>query len=361
MEILIVPSIAIPCFDLAEIEEAKGEARQNKIEDLVNTLATVGFAAISTKNNTLEKVFEAAQKFFSMSSQEKGLYSEKDSLGFVPFQQETLGGEKVGYERYRYIPSVFNMPEKLGLFKDTVEAIGKEYNEIARRLVALIAEGVGVKADEMMVSEKGYSVSVKHYPRSLNGNIVHPAHRDISPITILPEGTASGLQVLVDGIYRDIVIPKGHVLVNTGELLCNKMGGMIPGAFHRVIAKDWPEQGRYQVAVFNDFPENFSLAPIPHLLNKMVEKIQDPKKREAYKNQFMMGTEEDNFLAYQLNVIGDFTNGSTEVINDLIQKRQLRNPSEELVRKFPECDWDKAREVNKRVREANMEPLFESS
>lgn len=353
----------IPSFDLSEIETSKGEKRKELIQHLLHTFETIGFAALYAPprlENAHQKIFKAAHEFFSKDSEEKKGFMEKDSLGYVPYRQEKLKEEAVDMERYRYIPGKFKIPEVLNEFGTAVEEIGKEYNSLALRLCSLFAEGIGVKLEELPITDQSYSVSIKHYPKTSDlyeGKIVHPHHRDISPITILPAGTESGLQVLINGVYKDIAIPKGCVLANTGDILCNKTAGRLRGADHRVVYKgNWPEHGRYQVAVFNDFPENFPLAPIPSLVEEAMAKI-----KEAYLGQFISGTEEENNLAYQWNVLGDISGATKEKINDLIQKGFFRNPTERLINSFPDCDWEKAKEADKKMKQVGLTPLFESS
>ncbi len=355
----------IPVFDLSIIESATGLTRKKLLADLINAFVTIGFGALYVPhlNAAHERIFNEAHRFFSLNEQTKSKYSTPDSFGYVPFGQEQLRGETIGAERYRYIPEKLTLPQDLGDFSAAVEEIGQEYNQLARRLAALFAEGIGVPGDALPISDKLFTMSIKHYPKPTedwDGEVVHPHHRDISPITILPAGTEAGLQVLRDGKYQDIVIPEGCVVANTGELLCNKTAGYFYGADHRVVKRgDWPPHGRYQIALFTDFPEDFSLAPFPSLIDEVTREM-TPTQRGAFVGQFMTGTEAENFQAYQINVIGEESVTAAK-IDDLISKGFLRNPSKRLKEQFPECNWGRAEEANKRLLEEGLTPLFTSS
>lgn len=352
----------IPSFDLSKIETAKGEKRKELIHDLLHTFETIGFAALYAPHleDLHHKVFKAAHEFFSKEGEAKRAFMENESLGYVPYRQENLKDETIDFERYRYIPGKFKIPDVLSEFGLAVEEIGREYNSLALRLRSLFAEGFGVKPEELPINDQSYSVSVKHYPNSSDlykGKVVFPQHRDISPITILPAGTEAGLQVLMDGVYKDIAIPEGCVLANTGDTLCNKTAGRLRGAVHRVVHNgNWPEHGRYQIAVFNDFPEDFPLAPIPSLVEEAMAKL-----KEAYLGQFISGTEKERNQAYLWDVLGDISGATKEKINDMIHRGFFRNPTERLVNRFPDCDWEKSQEADKRMKQVGLTPLFESS
>jgi isopenicillin N synthase-like dioxygenase len=74
---------------------------------------------------------------------------------------------------------------------------------------------------------------ISFYPRDEGRAIANHPHSDIDLVTFLPQATAPGLQVTLDGAWHEAQIDAESVVILTGEML-ELMGG--PAAeVHRVV------------------------------------------------------------------------------------------------------------------------------
>lgn len=353
----------IPLFDLSLIEQATNEVRQKMVADLINAFSTVGFGALYVPHlkEPCQLLFKETQNFFSLSEENKQKHSTPEGLGYVPYGKEQIRGTSIAAERFRFVPTMAPLQQEIGHFGDLIERVGLEFHKLAIHLAALFAEGMELQKEAFPITNKTYHMSIMHYPKpspDWSEEIVFPSHRDIVPITILPGGTEMGLQMLKEGKYVDIRIPEGYVIANTGEHLCNKTAGIFYGKDHRVVKKEeWPDYGRYQIAFFAEFPTEFSLAPYPALIDRVTKEM-TPEKKEAFIEQFMTGTSEESYEAFQISAAKK--SATLDKINDLLEKGFLRSPSNELKEQFPKAKWDLSVGVNRRLLELGITPLFSS-
>jgi isopenicillin N synthase-like dioxygenase len=91
-----------------------------------------------------------------------------------------------------------------------------------------------------------------HYPPLAQdappGAIRAAEHEDINLITLLPEGTSQGLEVLSrDGTWLPVVNQGDLLVVNAGDMLMRLTNGAIPSTTHRVVNPTGPNVARYSM------------------------------------------------------------------------------------------------------------------
>jgi isopenicillin N synthase-like dioxygenase len=79
-----------------------------------------------------------------------------------------------------------------------------------------------------------------HYPplreRFIPGGVRAAEHEDINLITLLCEGTASGLELLTrDGEWIPVDTLRGQIVVDSGDMLSRVTNNVIPSTTHRVV------------------------------------------------------------------------------------------------------------------------------
>ena len=106
------------------------------------------------------------------------------------------------------------------------------------------------------------------------------AHTDYGTITLLFSDGVAGLQLFDQalGIWRDVVVAAGDVLVNTGDLMSLWSNGLYPSTLHRVLPR-FQKPDRYSIAFFVDPDSSTRVSALPSCLAEKQER-QDRKERK---------------------------------------------------------------------------------
>ena len=141
---------------------------------------------------------------------------------------------------------------------ETLTAFHDAVADLQRRILRIIATGVGAHADyfeTMLVDGPTLSRAIHYPPMTSAPDAPHvwaAEHADINLITALPRATAAGLQVRLkdSGEWIDAVAPEGGAIINTGLMLEVVTNGVIEPDIHRVVAAPGQEGDRYSVVQF---------------------------------------------------------------------------------------------------------------
>jgi isopenicillin N synthase-like dioxygenase len=114
-----------------------------------------------------------------------------------------------------------------------------------------------------MAHEGNSVLRLIHYPplksQFIPGGVRAAEHEDINLITLLPESTASGLELLTrDGEWLPINSLPGQIIVDAGDMLARITNDVIPATTHRVVnpASTEDDVERYSMPFFvHPFPE----------------------------------------------------------------------------------------------------------
>lgn len=200
-----------------------------------------GFIPINTstdRNSTLAKVTKPNQSESFMMMREDGI----DSL-------PVRGGE--------YLAGPNQWPAGPPRFRSTLERYNAEMTGLARRLVTMIASGLGDISGEM---DRAFVVPTTwlrllHYPpqdpQSDEDLFGSAPHNDFGFLTLLAQDDVGGLQVkTVEGEWVDVPPRPGAFIMNVGDMLHRWSNGRLLSTPHRVINRSGRE--RYSCPFFFD-------------------------------------------------------------------------------------------------------------
>lgn len=119
------------------------------------------------------------------------------------------------------------MTYKCQICREVIETYGNAVHELARKILALLSEGLGQRADlfdkEFPREATTLRSVLNYYPACPQPELAMGAseHTDASIFTILQQGDVSGLQVLNDGFATWVPVPPiPHAfVVNIGDCL----------------------------------------------------------------------------------------------------------------------------------------------
>jgi isopenicillin N synthase-like dioxygenase len=95
------------------------------------------------------------------------------------------------------------------------------------------------------------------------------AHEDINLITLLCQASSGGLQIQThDGSWHEVVAPRQHIIVDTGDMMQNLTNGYFRSTTHRVVNPPDEVSRRYSFPFFCHPRSEASLAPLPSCIAK---------------------------------------------------------------------------------------------
>ncbi len=263
--------LRIPVVDMRDLYDQ--EKQDRFFDTLYDAITTVGFFAVrytGVDDAVIREAYSQAQTFFKQDSDYKTLSYVRESKGqrgFVP--GETAKGNRtkdckefyhIGRE-HQFVPNVW--PDQPG-FKEAMVSL---YTELDRYVVPLqeaiiktvnsrISNGEKIPLDYLSkTTEKGDSLlRALYYPALSEETLQEPiqwaaAHTDIDYLAILPFATEKGLQVELDGQWKNVVVPHDAFIVNVGDMLKNITNGLFVSARHRVVALE-PNKERFSMVFF---------------------------------------------------------------------------------------------------------------
>jgi len=154
-------------------------------------------------------------------------------------------------------------------FGAACEAYSQAMQQVARRLMALFAQGLGMAphAFDGYMRDPTCTTRLLHYPpqpaEASPGQIGCGAHTDWGAMTLLAQDDAGGLQVQrADGSWLDVKPLPGALVVNTGDMMPRWTNDRWRSTMHRVINK-FSGRDRWSIAYFFDLDPDARIAPLP--------------------------------------------------------------------------------------------------
>lgn len=173
-----------------------------------------------------------------------------------------------------------------------------EFSELAARLLALMAQGLGLSADYFasLIDRHTSAMRALDYPAGDAAAAAEAlgasAHTDYGTLTILmADTTQRGLQVRDEQhIWHDVVPPPGALVVNLGDAMSRWTNDRWRSTMHRVVV---PERRRQSIAFFHNAnwdavieclptcgvegapPNHAPVAAGPHLMHKFRSTVND--------------------------------------------------------------------------------------
>lgn len=188
------------------------------------------------------------------------------------------------------LPFVIIYPH-LSLFQcsNVMEEYQKEMKRSTEKILALILESLGLTVEDITWLKPNMSCQKAQTFLQLNSYPPCPdpdqamglgPHTDSSLLTVLYQGTHSGLQVQRDGIgWMPVQAISGALVVNVGDLMQILTNGRFKSYMHRaVVAKIH----RTSIAYFYGPPSDVKISPFTSLIDHLHPLIYSPVTWKEY-------------------------------------------------------------------------------
>ncbi len=306
----------IPIVSLASFTRGSSGERARFVSEFGGALREFGFVSVTDHGvdaKRIERAYASAADFFALDRARKDrsvVEGSAGNRGYVGFGAEHAKNRKVGdlkefFHVGRELPALGaggknSFPADVSSFETDTRALFDELENAARTMLEALAEYFGAPRttfSDMIVG--GNSIlRLIHYPplkdAFIPGAVRAAEHEDINLLTLLCESTAAGLEILTrDGSWLPVAAPKGHIVVDSGDMMQLITNGVLPSTTHRVVNPPSTEEDkrRYSMPFFvHPYPE-CALAPLPFCVSES-----QPARYEA--------TTANAFLAKRLRDLG---------------------------------------------------------
>lgn len=274
----------IPVVNLSDYHEG-GEARARFVETLGDALKACGFVAVEghgVATSLIHENYELFKRFFALDLEAKKQLEAPQigrQRGYTSFGVEhARDSAKPDLKEFFHLgrqdagPALPQnlWPEEPAELQERASALFDAMERCALTLLEAISQVLGQPADFLpSLATGGNSVMrVIHYPVCEGfdepGVMRAAAHEDINLITLLPESTESGLELLTrDGQWLPIHAIPGQMIVDTGDMMNRITNGVLPATTHRVVNPKGTPTARYSMPFFMHPRPEVSLAALP--------------------------------------------------------------------------------------------------
>jgi isopenicillin N synthase-like dioxygenase len=315
----MAPSKRIPLLDLTDYSSGSASKKAQFVRVFGDALKEFGFVSIEghgIDDGLIRRTYKEVERFFQLPEATKKAYAlgNAGQRGYTGFGKEhaknrTIGDLKefwhVGRDLpagHRHLPIYGDnvWPKEVPAFREHTQALYDALDGAARKMLEALADYFGVAKDTFSAMAKdGNSIlRVIHYPplreKFVPGAVRAAEHEDINLITLLCEGTSSGLEILTrDGEWIPVDTLRGQIVVDSGDMLSRVTNNVIPATTHRVVNPKGAEDDveRYSMPFFVHPYPDCVLRPLPQ-----TETPDNPAKYEPITA--------DQFLKQRLREIG---------------------------------------------------------
>jgi isopenicillin N synthase-like dioxygenase len=267
----------IPVVDLRHFTDGSADERAAFVEALGQSLEEYGFVAVEGHGIPRDLIYENYsnfQRFFEMPDPIKKKYEDPDNgrqRGYTSFGVEHAKdnakadlkeffhlGRELDKDHPFHDRIVGNLwPEEMPALKTKGLDLFDSMDTCASALLSAISMYLGLPEDYFPTMAKDGSniIRVIRYPVCDGfdepGLMRAAQHEDINLMTILPEATESGLELLTrDGEWLPIHAIEGQIIVDTGDMMARVTNGKLPATTHRVVNPSGPPTPRYSMPFF---------------------------------------------------------------------------------------------------------------
>ena len=235
----------------------------NAAKKLVHSLHDTGFAIIDNVDFDLRMIDQCYQQWadFFEKPDLNFLYDESSGAGWVTKERsETAKGFKVqDMKEFYHFYLHGQCPNDL--FPITQNVFYQSFY-LASRILDWIQIATPTNISKLfsmplskMICLKNTLLRIIHYPKLgdcfIEGGIRAAPHEDINLITVLPAGTADGLEVMLEnGEWFSVQLKSNQCVVNIGDMLQECSQGYFRSTKHRVVNPDQHDMPRYSMPLF---------------------------------------------------------------------------------------------------------------
>jgi len=285
------PEQNIPVVDLEDFVHGDAATQAAFVEELGRALVAYGFVAVENHGvdaRALSDTYTTIRELFDLPRPAKLAYEQPESgrqrgytaIGMeqakdnsVPDMKEFwhIGPELAATHRQHDNLPKNLWPHEVPAFEAASLALYHSLHACAHTLLRAVARFLGASeaAFADMVDGGNTILRLIRYPapgevEMPEGAVWAAAHEDINLMTLLPEATDPGLQLLRrDGQWLDINPVKGQLIMDTGDMMQRLTNGVIPSTTHRVLAPRRATSPRYSIPFFLHPRPDFVLTPLP--------------------------------------------------------------------------------------------------
>lgn len=283
-------SQTIPVVDLRRFLEGDTDDQRAFVAALGHALVEYGFVAVEehgVARPTLEAAYREVKALFALPAEVKRRYEDAAvgrQRGYTSFGLERakdtavpdlkefwhVGPElDVTHPQFARVPPNL-WPAELPGFRDAALGLWTGLDRVAVTLLRAIARYLDADEHELvrMIDGGNTVLRVIHYPApdpsdAAKGAVWSAAHEDINLITLLPEATEPGLELLTrDGRWLPIMPIPGQLIADTGDIMLRLTNGFIPATTHRVVASPDVTRERYSMPYFVHPTPDYLLRPL---------------------------------------------------------------------------------------------------
>ena len=258
------------------------DVRDPKAVEIISKVSRdVGFFYLvghGLSEEEIDSVFNESKALFALSVDEKTKLSDKSlSRGYTAMQEQTFsaskqteGDTKEGYYIGRDIPmdhpkynpaklsgpNQWPDPSKLPNFQRIMTDFHTKTNDLAVRVVRLIALGLGLEESHFDEAFEDSIATLRliHYDQRKSdpdqGIFACGAHSDFGIVTLLLTDHNPGLQIYYQDEWIDVPPKAQAFVINIGDMLELWTNGLYKSTIHRVLTKGDGE--RYSIPFFLD-------------------------------------------------------------------------------------------------------------
>lgn len=300
----------IPVVDLNRFVDGDGSDQKAFVQKLGESLLEFGFVAVENHRvdqDALRSTYAELKALFDLPRETKLGYEQLESgrqRGYTAFGLE--------HAKYHEVPDLKEFwhigpeldddhplrsripknlwPDEVPGFKDTSLALYRSLFAAGSHLLRAIARFLGADEHMFMDMIDGGNTILRLIRYPAPGEVLAPegavwaaAHEDINLITLLPEATDPGLQLLRrDGTWLDIAPVPGQVIADSGDMLQRLTNGVIPSTTHRVLQPRTAKGPRYSIPFFMHPQPDVVLSPLPQCVTEANPRRWDDITAEGY-------------------------------------------------------------------------------
>lgn len=305
----------IPVVDLQQYTNGDAQARQAFVQKFGDALKEFGFAAIENHGidkDLLDRTYGDFKSFFDRDVDYKQRFEDPSTgrqRGYTSYGVEHAKNNKkadlkeffhLGREitpdhelHGRMVPNIW--PEGMDGLKDDSLSLFNALEGCAMTLLEVVSVYLDQEPDFLpSMAHNGSSiVRVIHYPAVDGSNepgaMRAAQHEDINLMTILPESTESGLELLTrDGTWLPVHAIPGQIIVDSGDMMSRITNGVLPATTHRVVNPSDEPAGepkpRYSMPFFiHPHPD-----AVLEVLSDCLAEGEQPKHQPITSEEFLM-------------------------------------------------------------------------